>query len=103
MSNTTYALSVNNLFLGHSRWGMGDLSLHDYADDLADMGRSKKSRHLETDALVASGDYFVTLATALDQLSQTLAEHHQPEHMPLERLINDLMYLQRNYQISKKR
>jgi len=78
------------------------LTIHDYADNFADMGSSKESQHLDSDALVASGDYFVTLATSLDHLSQGLAKRKQPEHVALERTINELLYLQRNYQIIKK-
>jgi hypothetical protein len=101
MSSPTYALPANNLSLVHNRGRGADLLLHDYADDLANMG-SGKIRRLEADALVASGDYFVTLATALDQISQFLTERDQPEHLQLEHDINDLLYLQRNYRINKK-
>jgi len=79
-----------------------NLALHDYADNLADMGSSKQAQQLNIDALVASGDYFINLATNLDHLSQTLTKHKQPEHIPLEVLVNELLYLQRNYRIIKK-
>jgi hypothetical protein len=76
--------------------------VHDYADNLSDLGRSKQSSRDETDALVASGDYFATVATILDHISQSLAKGKHAEHATLERLISELLYVQRNYYIGRK-
>jgi hypothetical protein len=70
--------------------------LHDYSED---------ERNLEVDALVASGDCFITLATALDDIDKTLpgateAVQTRPE---LERFIRTLLYLQRHYSVQKKK
>jgi hypothetical protein len=54
------------------------------------------------DALVASGDCFITLATKLDTLIEALKEADQTIQPELERLVADLLYLQRHYQIVKK-
>jgi len=50
-------------------------------------------------AEVRSGDYFVTLATALDSLCGRLDEYEA--RVELEGIISDLIYLQDNYQITK--
>ena len=50
-------------------------------------------RHMDIDASVRSGEYFLTLATILDHISDN------PE---MQQIIRDLMYLQKNYKIVKK-
>lgn len=59
--------------------------------------------HIEAD------DYFATLATVLELLRQTLAdprlqdESHQHEiKLALARIAEDLLFLQKNYQIKKR-
>lgn len=56
----------------------------------------------ELRALVASGDYFVMLATQLDQLSQQLAESDPSAREQLERVIVDLAFLHDRYEIYRK-
>lgn len=51
------------------------------------------------DAQVRSGDYFVTLATVLDQLSRQVPNYE--ERAQLEEVVSDLIYLQDNYTIVK--
>lgn len=54
----------------------------------------------EVDVQVRSGDYFVQLATMLDLL---LTLHQTDEISPaLNRIIQDLLYLQAHYAIHKK-
>ncbi len=71
------------------------------------LGRIFKVRDGETDehellrAQIASGDYFITLATQLDQISQTIQQAHPAEYTTLEQVITDLIHLQNNYTISK--
>lgn len=55
----------------------------------------------QTDALAASGDYFMVLITRLDLLSQSLPQDSS-EQIELEHLINTLFYLQRHYAIIPK-
>lgn len=82
MSSDIYAVSSTDQFL------------HDHAEPSI-------SKRDELDALVASGDCFVTLATQLDSINHQLATagSEQPE---LERAVRALLYLQRHYTISKK-
>lgn len=74
---------------------------HDYAgsfdNDLA-------AHRLELDALVRSGDYVATIATTLDSVSQALSQFSQTKiaHEQLERLINDLLYVERHYTLTQK-
>ena len=69
-----------------------DTLMHDYAD--APNGHA-------VDALVASGDCFITIATQLDDISHQSGT--KPEDVSdLEEIIRTLIYLQRHYAITKK-
>ncbi len=65
---------------------------HDFAEEY----------RFELKAQIASGDYFVLLATRLDALSQELEEREPDAHTVLERTIADLSFLHENYDIKKK-
>ena len=54
----------------------------------------------EVDALVASGDCFVTLATELDALSHE--ENRDIVTEKLEKTVRSLLYLQRHYKITRQ-
>ncbi|MDB5185020.1 MAG: hypothetical protein JWN38_828 [Candidatus Saccharibacteria bacterium] len=58
-------------------------------------------RNMTIDALVASGDCFITIATALDQYAHL---HASGQTVPaeLEDAITTLLYLQRNYRAVRK-
>jgi len=56
----------------------------------------------EIEALVASGDCHVTLATALDEATQTLPEDAETLRPELEKVIRVLLHLQRHYKLSPK-
>jgi hypothetical protein len=49
---------------------------------------------------VRSGDYFVTLATRLDELARSIPDY--PTRARLEDVVSDLIYLQDRYSIAKK-
>ncbi len=53
-------------------------------------------------ARVRSGDYFMTLATELDQVAHSLAERGAPEAHELERLVAELLYVNQNFTVCKK-
>lgn len=63
-----------------------------------DGDQSLVSSKVNVDAQVRSGDYFVTLATMLDQLARELDYNTRSQ---MEDLVSDLIYLQDNYAISK--
>jgi len=87
-----YTLSIDNHVLEH---GLRSLFLHDGEAPLT-------HAQLELKALVRSGDYFATLATTLDNLSKDLGAKDIAGHEALEKVIDDLLYLQKNYQITTK-
>lgn len=62
-------------------------------DKIETSNERTESRKQELQAYVKSGEYFTTLATLLDGIS---------EHPELQQIVNDLMYLQQHYQIIKK-
>lgn len=69
-----------------------DLQLHDLPLDAA---------RLRLYALVASGDYFETLAARLEQIAAVVPETSVEEHQ-LQEAVSQLLYLQREYVIHKK-
>lgn len=93
--NSVYDLSLHDKVLSHGRnaWRLHDQDVN------PQQGKVDK---LAADALIASGDYFGTLATRLDSISIQLALTNEPIHLELERLINTLLYLEQTYRISKK-
>jgi hypothetical protein len=61
--------------------------------------RDHSESHQPIDAQVRSGDYFVTLATKLDQLSKETEDYAVKSK--LEDFVSDLIYLQDAYTISR--
>lgn len=90
MNSVTYVLAANDPVLtdgqGTSLW------LHDAARD-TDLMRLR--------AMVASGDYFETLAARLEQVADAVPATSVEQHQ-LQDAIGQLIYLQRDYVISKK-
>lgn len=78
MTNLPYSLELETRYL------------HDGSEDTA----------LKVDALAASGDCFITVATELDAL--THAALPESVRLKLEDTIRTLLYLQRNYAVVKK-
>lgn len=67
-------------------------------------GETGASHHREftpDDALAASGDCFVTIATRLDKLSLDL-EKDSKEQIEVEHIIRSLLYLQDHYAVIAK-
>lgn len=69
------------------RDGLDDLPLH----------------RLQLEGLLKSGDYLGTLATMLDNLSELLQAENDPERQRLQQIINDLLYIEKNYSLIKKK
>ena len=90
MNSVTYVLAANDAVLtdgqGVSFW------LHDAARD---------TDRMRLRALVASGDYFETLAARLEQIADAVPSASVEQHQ-LQDAIGQLIYLQRDYVISKK-
>jgi hypothetical protein len=90
MTDTTYAIPTAPSVVTHG-WDASRLLL-DGVD---------KREFNQTDAMAASGDYFVTLATRLDLLAQGM-RRDSAEQIELENLIRTLFYLQKHYSIIAK-
>lgn len=91
MTNQSYQLNKSNHLLAHSLHAT--TFVHDVDDD----------SELEIDAMVASGDCFVMLATALDQMTgEPFTDDPELIKPQLEKHIHTLLYLQRFYEISRK-
>ncbi|MEK7594345.1 MAG: hypothetical protein AAB436_01755 [Patescibacteria group bacterium] len=67
--------------------------LHDYIDD---------STNLDMDALVASGDCFVTLASQLDEISELMETEPEVVRPQIEQIVRTLLYMQRFYKPVRK-
>jgi hypothetical protein len=85
-----YTLSLGNTFLSH-----------DILPALAVQEVTDEHSQAEVDALVASGDYFETLATKLDDISIMLARRGAPEHIDLQHIVDTLLYMQKHYTVQK--
>lgn len=55
---------------------------------------------IDVDAQVRSGDYFVTLATLLDQFGQDLSYGKRAQ---IEDIVSDLIYLQDTHKVTKNK
>lgn len=90
-SSNTYQLTRYSGILSHFAPGRPSL-VRDEAED-ADMLRR---------ARIKSGDYLMTLATELEKAADSLAAAGAPEAHELERLVSELLYLDRNYKIVER-
>jgi hypothetical protein len=92
MTNARYIISINDLFTRHGLQPsalVNDAELHLY--------------QMQVEALVASGDLFVTLATELDNISETLARMDSSHiRLELEKLTRILLYLQQHHKVIPK-
>lgn len=92
MTSQAYTISIIDRLLNHTPLASIPAVVHD---------GSVYSKE-ELLAQVASNDYFATLATSLDQISQNLEDCQHSDYIVLEKLINDLLYLQQHYKIIKR-
>jgi len=53
-------------------------------------------------AHIRSGDYFITLATLLDVVSDSLTGENEAEGAVLQQLIENLIYIDKSYKLVKK-
>jgi hypothetical protein len=69
---------------------------------LADFADNQPREYNYMDAMAASGDFFVTLATRLDKLAQNMPAD-SVEQIELEHLVTTLFYLQEHWELRHKR
>ncbi len=91
MTRANYQLVLNDLFTNHGLQTSG--LVHDAEMHLDQM---------QVEALAASGDCFVTLATEIDRISELVGQA-STEHLrlELEKLARILLYLQQHYKVSR--
>lgn len=92
MTNS-YSAELHNIFWPHGR---------NQAWFFYDRAGSSPNRDMEMRTQVESGDYFVTLATRLDCLSESVEKKDKVASKQLQSIIRDLLYLQSYYSVTKK-
>lgn len=89
---TGYALASNDLVLGHDQ--TASLLFNDL---------SGKVSPTDIEAIVASGDLFVELATELDEITLNLIESPGIDvSLKLDKLTEILLYMQQHYRVITK-
>lgn len=77
--------------------------LHHYHAMAAWLGDYAAPRDPELDAIARSGDFFVTLATKLENIATELPETNTvTSSLHLSKLAQELEYMQRHYSIVRK-
>lgn len=93
---------MNTTLLNYQMPTFTGLTKHEDADTLLlgdwNFGHSAAGKHA-VDVQVRSGDYFVTLATVLDELANK--ETSYAVRLELEGIVSDLIYLQNEYKITR--
>lgn len=56
----------------------------------------------DTDVLIRSGQYFATLATKIDKLSDELKKGNEVQEQHLQDIVNELLFIQQHYQLQRK-
>lgn len=91
-----YRLPINAQTLGHQ---ISDVPLWLLGDYLSEGPASRNFNFI--DAMAASGDYFITLATRLDKLAQGMPQD-SAEQIEIEHLVKTLFYMQEHYELIAK-
>lgn len=95
MASSTYSINFGGTVTAH---GLPALAVSAWVNDGdEDDGRE----YTQADALAASGDFFVAMASRLDLLSQSMPQD-SAEQIELEHIIDTLFYLQRHYRLIAK-
>jgi hypothetical protein len=93
MSTATYVLPTTPAMLVHEPAGLPKW--------LGDFDEGEIREFNVADAMAASGDYFITLATRLDKIAQGLPQD-SAEQIELEHLVKMLFYFQEHYDLVAK-
>jgi hypothetical protein len=95
VSNATYTLPVRPALMDHGQAWPQPVWFGDYVEE-------EEVRDFNViDAMAASGDYFITLATRLDKLAQAM-EADSSEQIEIEHLVRTLFYMQEHYDLVAK-
>lgn len=104
MSAAAYALPVRPHISGHASRLLGRIGWcadHGSKDEGHAWQQPADREFTYADALAASGDYFVTLATRLDKLAQGM-QQDSSEQIELEYQVKTLFYMQEHYDLVAK-
>lgn len=91
MSEVTYTISRHTGILSHFLPHRVTL-VRDEAEDAEMLRRAR----------IKSGDYLMTLATELERVADSLAASQAPEAPELQRIVSELLYLERNYEVTER-
>jgi hypothetical protein len=81
---------------------IGDLRGGSYVADGDDSSLRFDASKLELESHIRSGDYFSMLATRLDDIAVRLNRGDNLQHEEINRLVNDLLYIDRHYHLARK-
>jgi hypothetical protein len=95
-STTYYLGNLLHGLPGHDLWG--GLYVADGDDFLGGFD----AKRLELESHIRSGDYFSMLATKLDDIATRLNQGDDLPHEEINRLVNDLLYIDRHYHLARK-
>lgn len=88
---------MSSLTLSYRTSGFQGLLNHSWQPQMF-VRDAREERRSQLEAQVRSGDYFITLATALERISQQLTD--SAERASLQSLVTDLLYMQVKYKIT---
>lgn len=92
----TYQLT--NLLHGLPVRSWGDA----YVADADETGSLFHVKNIELESHIRSGDYFSLLATRLDDIASRLSHGDDLQHEEINKLVNDLLYIDNHYQLTRK-
>lgn len=89
--NSTYVINPANSIFTHG-FGLSP----GVVNDIEDISRDKLQ------VCLRSGDYFAMLATLIDEISDSIEADEPAESYRLQKIVEDLLFLQREYKIVQK-
>lgn len=96
----TYGMTyqLTNFLHGLPSLNWGDAYVAD-ADETSSLFHVK---NFELESHIRSGDYFSLLATRLDDIASRLSSGDDLQHEEINKLVNDLLYVDSHYQLTRK-
>lgn len=88
---------MNSLTLNYHASGFQGLLNHGWQRQMF-VRDEREERRAQLEAQVRSGDYFITLATTIERISQQLTD--SAERASLQSLVTDLLFMQAKYKIT---
>jgi len=73
-----------------------------YVADADETSSLFHAKNIELESHIRSGDYFSLLATRLDDIASRLSHSDDLQHEEINKLVNDLLYIDNHYQLTRK-